>query len=139
MGRGRGKGKKQTVTSKQEEPGSGEEERIPAYRRRGRPQKPLKDEIEEVETTEKIGENGENLNGNVSSNEMKTQLVPENKKKRKRSVQIKEKIDTTKEENGIRTNKSSSDVPTKTAGFRQNGSRRKNKPRRAAEAGVDCK
>lgn len=139
MGRGRGKGKKQTVSSKQEEPGSGEEERIPAYRRRGRPQKPLKDENEEVETTETIEENCENLNGNVSSNEMKTQLAPENKKKRKRSVLVKGKIDATKEENGIRT-KSSSDDPTKTvAGFRQNGSRRKNKPRRAAEAGVDCK
>ncbi|XP_054825758.1 uncharacterized protein LOC129323183 [Prosopis cineraria] len=138
MGRGRGKGKKQRVTSKQEETGSGEEERIPAYRRRGRPQKPLKDETEDVDTTEKIGENGEILNGNVSSNEMKTQLAPENKKKRKRSVQVKEKIDTTKEENGIRT-KSSSDDPTKIVGFRQNGSRRKNKPRRAAEAGVDCK
>jgi hypothetical protein len=27
----------------------------------------------------------------------------------------------------------------KSTGFRQNGSRRKNKPRRAAEAGVDCR
>ncbi|KAF7818966.1 uncharacterized protein G2W53_024421 [Senna tora] len=140
MGRGRGKGKKQSVISKQEEPGSGEEEKIPAYRRRGRPQKPLKDEIEGVEATEKSEENGENVNGNVSSNDMmKTQLSTENKKKRKRSiVQAKEKIDPSKEENGIRTMPSPDDL-TKTGGFRQNGSRRKNKPRRAAEAGVDCK
>lgn len=138
MGRGRGKGKKQSVTSKQEQPGNGEEENIPAHRRRGRPQKALKDEIEEAEATEKIEENGENVNGNVSSNDMKTQLATENKKKRKRSVQVKQKINPTKEENGLRP-KPSPDDPTKTAGFRQNGSRRKNKPRRAAEAGVDCK
>lgn len=136
MGKGRGKGKKQTVISKKEDAGSGEEEKIPAYRRRGRPQKPLKDEIEGVEATEKIEEN---VNGNnVSSNDMKSQLAPENKKKRKRSVQVKEKIDPMKEENGIRTKPSPDDL-AKTVGFRHNTSRRKNKPRRAAEAGVDCK
>lgn len=135
MGRGRGKGKKQ----KQEEIGSGEEERVPAHRRRGRPQKSVKDEVNEVEIPDKVEENGENMNGNISNNEMKTQLASENKRKRKRSVQVKEKTDiTAKEENGIRA-KSSSDDLTKTVGFRQNGSRRKNKPRRAAEVGVDCK
>ncbi|KAK7336632.1 hypothetical protein VNO77_17178 [Canavalia gladiata] len=136
MGRGRGKGKKQSVIA--EDPGSGEEDKVPAYRRRGRPLKPLTDEIEEVEATEIIEKDEENVKGNVSSNDLKTQVITVNKRKRKRSAQVKEKIDPIKEDNGIRA-KSSPDDPVKSAGFRQNGSRRKNKPRRAAEAGVDCK
>ncbi|KAI4348760.1 hypothetical protein L6164_009442 [Bauhinia variegata] len=138
MGRGRGKGKKQSVNAKLEDTTSGEEEKIPAYRRRGRPQKPLKDENEEVETTENIEEDGEILKSNISNNDMKTQVITENTRKRKRSVQVKEKIDPVKEENGIRS-KSSPDDSTQSAGFRQNGSRRKSKPHRAAEAGVVCK
>lgn len=138
MGRGKGKGKNQPVIAKREDPGSGEEQKLPALRRRGRPLKPLTDEIEEVEVTEKIEKDEENVNGNVSSNELKTQVTTVNKRKRKRYVQVKEKIDPVKEENGVRA-KSSPDDSMKSAGFRQNGSRRKNKPRRAAEAGVDCK
>ena len=138
MGRVRGKGKKQSVIAKREDFGSGEEEKVPAYRRRGRPQKPLKDEIEEVEVTEKIEEDGETVKVNISSNDMKTQVITENTRKRKRSVQVKEKIDPVKDENGIRTKSSADDSP-KSTGFRQNGSRRKNTPHRAAEAGVVCK
>ncbi|KAJ1396023.1 hypothetical protein SESBI_32852 [Sesbania bispinosa] len=135
MGRGRGKGKKQPVIA--EDPGSGEEDKVPPYRRRGRPVKPLTDEIEEVEVTEKIEKDEENVKDNVSSNDLKT-LITVNKRKRKRSTQVKEKIDPMKEENGIRA-KPGPDDSVKTTGFRQNGSRRKSKPRRAAEAGVDCK
>ncbi|OIW17402.1 hypothetical protein TanjilG_22514 [Lupinus angustifolius] len=138
MGRGKGKGKNQSVIAKREEPGIGEEEKVPAYRKRGRPLKPLTDEIEEVEVTEKIKKDEENVNGNVSSNELKTQVTTVNKRKRKRSVHVKEKIDPVKEENGVRA-KAITDDSVKSAGFRQNGSRRKNKPHRAAEAGVDCK
>ncbi|XP_027350089.1 uncharacterized protein LOC113861463 [Abrus precatorius] len=136
MGRGRGKGKKQSVIA--EDPGSGEEDKVPAYRRRGRPVKPLMDEIDEVEATEIIEKDEENVKGNVSSNDLKTQVITVNKRKRKRSAQVKEKKDPMKEDNGIRA-KPSPDDPVKSTGFRQNGSRRKNKPRRAAEAGVDCK
>ncbi|XP_061346419.1 uncharacterized protein LOC133292055 [Gastrolobium bilobum] len=136
MGRGRGKGKKQSAIA--EDPGSGEEDKVPAYRRRGRPIKPLTDEIEEVEVTEKIEKDEENVKGNASSNDLKTQVITVNKRKRKRSTQVKEKVDPMKEENGIRA-KTSPDDSVKSAGFRQNGSRRKNKPHRAAEAGVDCK
>ncbi|KAE9615850.1 hypothetical protein Lal_00017293 [Lupinus albus] len=136
MGRGKGKGKNQSVIAKREEPVIGEEERVPAYRRRGRPLKSITDVIEEVEVTEKIEKDEENVNGNVSSNELKTQVTTVNKTKRKRSVHVKEKIDPMKEESGIRV-KSIPNDSVKSAGFRQNGSRRKNKPHRAAEAGVD--
>lgn len=136
MGRGRGKGKKQSVIA--EDPGSGEEEKVPAYRRRGRPLKPLTDEIEEVEATELIEKDEENIKGNGANNDLKTQAITVNKRKRKRSTQVKEKIDPLKEENGILA-KSCPDDSIKSTGFRQNGSRRKSKPRRAAEAGVDCK
>jgi len=137
MGRGRGKGKKQSVIA--EDPGSGEEDKVPAYRRRGRPLKSLTDEIEEVEVTEIIEKDEENVKGNNgSTNDLKTQAITVNKRKRKRSTQVKEKIDPMKEENGILA-KSGPDDTIKSTGFRHNGSRRKNKPRRAAEAGVDCK
>ncbi|BAT85327.1 uncharacterized protein LOC124831313 [Vigna umbellata] len=136
MGRGRGKGKKQSVIT--EDPGS-EEDKVPAYRRRGRPLKPLTDEIEEVEVAETIEKDEENVKGNNgSTNELKTQPITINKRKRKRSTQVKEKIDPMKDDNGILA-KSGPDDSIKSTGFRQNGSRRKNKPRRAAEAGVDCK
>nr|KYP70593.1 hypothetical protein KK1_009813 [Cajanus cajan] len=79
----------------------------------------------------------ENVKGNGSNNDLKTQAITVNKRKRKRSTQVKEKIDPKKEENGVLA-KSGPDDSMKSTGFRQNGSRRKNKPRRAAEAGVDC-
>lgn len=136
MGRGRGKGKRLTVTN-HDDPGSGEEEKIPAQKRRGRPQKPLKDEIdEEVEKIEE--EDSENAKSGTPSKEMKSPLATENGKKRKRNPLVKEKPDSVEEENG-NGNRLSTDDSTKSNGFRHNGSRRKNKPRRAAEAGVECK
>lgn len=133
MGRGRGKGKKFTVTS-HDDPGSGEEEKIPAQKRRGRPQKVLIDEIdEEVEKMEE--EDSENA---VSSREMKNLTAAENGKKRKRNAQAKEKSDSVTEENSNGIGASTDDL-TKSNGFRHNGSRRKSTPRRAAEAGVECR
>uniref|UniRef100_A0A2P2KUI1 Uncharacterized protein n=1 Tax=Rhizophora mucronata TaxID=61149 RepID=A0A2P2KUI1_RHIMU len=139
MGRGRGKGKKLTV-SNHDDNGSGEEEKIPAQKRRGRPQKPLKDDIdeEEVEKTEGEGEDGENGKSSVVNIESKSPTASETGKKRKRYTQAKDKADPVKEENGVAT-RSSTDDSTKSNGFRQNGSRRKSKPRRAAEAVVECK
>ena len=128
MGRGRGKGKKQSVC---EDIGSGEEEKIPV-RRRGRPQKPLKDEIEEEEEAEKVVVEDEDDSENIKSE------AAENGKKRKRSPQVKENADSVKEENGVGIKANSNDL-IKSVGFRQNGSRRKNKPRRAAEVGVECR
>ncbi|KAK6941905.1 hypothetical protein RJ641_027282 [Dillenia turbinata] len=140
MGRGGGKAKKQTLAGN-EDHRSGGEEKVPAYRRRGRPQKPLKDEIEEEENEEmeKVEEeDGEILKSTVTSKDTKSQAVKETGGKRKRSSQVKEGSDSVKEENGL-SNKSSTDDSTKSIGCRQNGSRRKSKPRRAAEAGVECK
>ncbi|KAJ8760139.1 hypothetical protein K2173_010995 [Erythroxylum novogranatense] len=137
MGRGRGKGKRSTVVN-HDDTGSGEEEKIPVQKRRGRPQKPLKDEIDEEEVEKIEEEDGENGKVVTISEETKNPTVTENGKKRKRYSQAKEKADTVKEENGVGT-RSSTDDSTKSNGYRQNGSRRKNKPRRAAEAGVECK
>ncbi|CAN6586597.1 unnamed protein product [Malus baccata var. baccata] len=121
MGRGRGKAKKQKVTAAREDTVSGEEERILPSRRRGRPQKTLKEDIGEVALKTEDGDDAK-----------------ENGRKRKRSAQVKETIKSVKEDKMIET-KSSLDDPKKSVGFRQYGSRRKNKPHRAAEAGVECK
>ncbi|XP_059646372.1 uncharacterized protein LOC132292695 [Cornus florida] len=140
MGRGRGKGKKQAVVAAHEDTGSGEEEKIPTYRRRGRPQKPLKDEIkeEEAEKIEEEEEDGENTKSSTSNEDLKNQGAMENGSKRKRSSHVKENPDSVKEENGVGTKTGANDS-ARSVGFRQNGSRRKNKPRRAAEVGVGCK
>ncbi|MCD9638866.1 hypothetical protein HAX54_023026 [Datura stramonium] len=136
MGRGRGKGKKQSV---HEDLGSGEEEKIPV-RRRGRPQKSSKDEIgeeeEEVVKVEDEEDDSENTKGSVFNKDVKNQAAV-NGKKRKRTSQVKE-ADSVKVENGVGAKANSNDL-MKAVGFRQNGSRRKNKPRRAAEVGVECR
>lgn len=136
MGRVRGKGKKQTVVAAREEPGSGEEEKVPTYRKRGRPQKTVKDYTED-DVTEKLEENGEGAKDSIASKDTKSEAAAENGRKRGRSL-VKESIDSVKEENGNGT-KSSANETAKPVGFRQNGNRRKNTPRRAAEVGVECK
>ncbi|KAE9585964.1 hypothetical protein Lal_00009965 [Lupinus albus] len=134
MGRGRGKGKKLTVTN-HNDAGSGEDEKVPMQKRRGRPQKPLKDDFD-VEEVEKMDNESDNVKNGVSSKEIKSPIATE--RKRKRNSHVKEKLESTEEENGIE-NRSSTEDLTKSNGFRHNGSRRKSTPRRAAEAGVQCK
>ncbi|KAG2258339.1 hypothetical protein Bca4012_021680 [Brassica carinata] len=129
MRRGRGKGKRLNACTRED---GEDEEKIPAYRRRGRPQKPVK---EETEGEEEIVENDhdDDTNGSVTSKEE----VTENGKKRKKPLESKES-NLTEEKNGLGL-KSSIDDSVKLSGFRQIGSsRRKNKPRRAAEAVVEC-
>ncbi|KAL8204699.1 hypothetical protein R6Q57_010322 [Mikania cordata] len=139
MGRGRGKAKKFTLTSN-DDTGSGEEERIPAQKKRGRPQKPLVDETIEIdEDFEKIeDEDSTKVDGVVSNKDMK---IIEDGKKRKRNKQSKEEGDLVKEESVVETdtNESTHGSTQVQNGFRHMGSRRKSKPRRAAEAGVECK
>lgn len=140
MGRGRGKGKKQPVISAHDDAGSGEDDKI-LSRRRGRRQKPLKDEVEEEHEVEKIEdnkENGQDSKNSALNRSNKNQAAAENGRKRLRPSQVKENSDLVKEDNvvGIKTN--ASDL-IKSVGFRPNRSRRKNKPRRAAEVGVECK
>ncbi|GFP79809.1 hypothetical protein PHJA_000124300 [Phtheirospermum japonicum] len=117
MGRGRGKGKKQFAIGRDDYV-SGEDEKLP-MKRRGRPQKPVKDEMASADEVEIIeGEEYEDEKG----------------KKRKRS----KTADLINEENGLGT-KTNANALIKSLSFRHIGSRRKNKPRRAAEVGVECK
>ncbi|KAL8159460.1 hypothetical protein V2J09_000997 [Rumex salicifolius] len=126
MGRGRGKGKKLTVTS-HEDAGSGEEEKIPIQKRRGRPQKPMKDDINEDEF-ETIDEDNSDSKGAIDL---------EAAKKRKRNPQPKDKPSLVKEENGAAAMLSNGDnVVSKSNGFRHIRNRRKSTPHRAAEVGV---
>ncbi|CBI30035.3 unnamed protein product, partial [Vitis vinifera] len=90
-----------------------------------------------IATRDDPGSDGENEKGPITSKDAKNQATTENGRKRKRSLQTKENSDSVKEENGTETKSNNNDL--KSVGFRQNGSRRKNKPRRAAEAGVECK
>ncbi|OAY84341.1 uncharacterized protein LOC109711881 [Ananas comosus] len=131
MGRGRGKGKKPSTVRNHEDPGSGGEEVLPTYKRRGRPQKPLKEDIDEEEggkVEKEEVEEGDDVKPTSLIKENKNSV--ENGKKRKRNLQVKESSDSVIEEDNS---------SLKSNGFRQNGSRRKSKPRRAAEAGVECK
>ncbi|WMV38759.1 hypothetical protein MTR67_032144 [Solanum verrucosum] len=101
MGRGRGKGKKLTVLDP-DDPGSDEEEKIPTQKRRGRPQKSLKDDIDEeaVEMIEEEDSESEKLG--IQNLEIKGSAT-ENGKKRRRNTRVKEKHDSVKEENGGKT------------------------------------
>ncbi|KAK6925692.1 hypothetical protein RJ641_007411 [Dillenia turbinata] len=137
MGRGRGKGRKSNVAN-HEDTGSGDEEKIPVQKRRGRPQKPLKDGIDEEEIEKLVEEGDEPAKNGITTKDVKGPVAAENGKKRRRYPQVKDSPESIKEENGI-SNRSSTDDSTKSNGFRHSGSRRKNKPRRAAEAGVECK
>lgn len=140
MGRGRGKGKKQSAIASRDNSGSGEDEKLPV-RRRGRPLKPMKDDFEEEDEVEKIEEEdeySEESKNLVSSKSSNSEATAENGRKRKSPSQIKESDQLVKEENAIGA-KNSATVLIKPVGYRQHGSRRKNKPRRAAEVGVECK
>lgn len=140
MGRGRGKGRKQSAVADHDDTGSGEDEKLP-MRRRGRPQKPLKGDIEEddkIVMIEKEDDNVEETKKSVLSKSKINQAAAENDRKRKRASHVKENAETVKEENnGVGAKTSATDL-IKPVGYRANGSRRKNKPRRAAEVGVEC-
>ncbi|URE41318.1 hypothetical protein MUK42_02521 [Musa troglodytarum] len=135
MGRGRGKGKKLTAATGNEDPGSGDQEVLPVYKRRGRPQKPLKDDID-VDDTETVEEGKDDTKLTAPNKELKGSTVVVGKK-RKRYSKAKENDDAIIEENGVGSKSRNEDL-TRSNGFRHSGSRRKSKPRRAAEAGVEC-
>lgn len=127
MGRVRGKGKKQTVVA---ELGIGEEEKLPALKKRGRPQKAVKDNSEGNVTDNKSDEqNGEAVK--ESMEDLKSEASAENEGRKRRSV-VKDE-----EESGC--DKGMKTEAVKAVGFRSNGNKRKNNtPRRAAEVGVEC-
>ncbi|XP_051141931.1 uncharacterized protein LOC127258909 [Andrographis paniculata] len=133
MGRGRAKGKKHNVAS-QDDPGSGEEEKIPAQKRRGRPQKPLKDDVDEEDfEVQKIEDDGSEEDTTGTPNK------DANGKKRKRNSPGAEKVEEAKKEENVDVTKSSvEDESNVCRSIRPNRNRRKNTPRRAAEAVVEC-
>jgi hypothetical protein len=134
MGRGRGRGKKLTLVRSHEEKGSSGEEVVPARKRRGRPQKRFAEKIDQTDienSVEKVDVDEEQLDAAKLNNG--TAAVGN---KRGRPMKGGSNIVVQENNSSIR---SISDESTRTNGFRQNGSRRKNKPRRAAEAGLECK
>ncbi|KAK4741999.1 hypothetical protein SAY87_025587 [Trapa incisa] len=138
MGRGRGKGKK--ISASNHDDALEEEEKVPVQKRRGRPQKPVKEAFDDEEAgkVEEEEKDGDDAKSGIAMKEARSPVEAENGNKRKRSTQVKGRSSLTKEENGGET-RSSIEELSKPNGFRHNGSRRKSKPRRAAEAGVDCK
>lgn len=112
MGRGRGKGKK--VNHHEDLGSGGEEKKQQPVRKRGRPVKPAKEEDDEIENdankvAQGLEDGGDNAKGDTTISSKDTENVGPDDLKR---------------------------VPV--VGYRHNGSRRKNKPRRAAEVGVEC-
>ena len=134
MGRGRGRGKKLTIVRSHEDKGSSGEEVVPARKRRGRPQKRFADKVDQTDVenfVEKVDGDGEEVDDVKLKNS--TSSVGN-----KRGRPLKEGSNLVLEENNSSI-RPSSDESTRTNGFRQIGSRRKSKPRRAAEAGLECK
>ncbi|KAL5211492.1 hypothetical protein ABZP36_022339 [Zizania latifolia] len=140
MGRGRGRGKKLTIVRSHEDKGSSGEEVMPARKRRGRPQKRFADKIEQTDV-ENFVENADGEEGDGDDVKLKASSLEKNTTAaagNKRGRQLKDASNLVLEESNSSI-RSSSDESTRTNGFRQIGSRRKSKPRRAAEAGLECK
>jgi len=137
MGRVRSRGRKQTVVTASDDRRSGREN-VLASKRRGQPQKPLKDGIKEDERIDKVEDNAESSKRLITRNSTDHMDLENGTKKRKSPVQFKENADFI-EEDGISGGKSSNEDSIKPVRLRQNGSRRKSKPRRAAGVGVECK
>ncbi|OEL16697.1 hypothetical protein BAE44_0022283 [Dichanthelium oligosanthes] len=143
MGRPRGKSKKAIEpASNDDEDDSGGEEVPPTPKRRGRPQRPLKDddadEAEDKDTAEAEEDAGDGTKPVVrpaSKDHSRPQSTAESggkKRRRRRRLKRGPKESVEEDEQGDR-------VKSKSSGFRPNGSRRKSTPRRAAEAGVECR
>ena len=133
MGRGRGRGKKLTTVRSHEDKGSSGEEVVPAKKRRGRPQKRFANKIDQADVENFV----EKVDGDqeVDDAKLKNSAAAGGNK---RGRPLKEGSNIVIEDSNSIV-RSSSDESTRTNGFRQIGSRRKNKPQRAAEAGLECK
>ncbi|XP_062222198.1 uncharacterized protein LOC133921373 [Phragmites australis] len=134
MGRGRGRGRKPTVDRSHEDKGSSGEEVVPARKRRGRPQKRFADKIDQTDV-ENFVEKVDGDEEEVDDPKLKNNTAAAGNK---RGRPLKEGSNLVLEENNSSV-RSSSEESARTNGFRQIGSRRKNKPRRASEAGLECK
>ncbi|KAG6493485.1 hypothetical protein ZIOFF_048472 [Zingiber officinale] len=131
MGRGRGKGKKLTVSTSQEDPGGYDGEEVLTAFRRGKPLKPLKEDIDEDDAEKIGGEDDMKLSAPKEEVEGPTVVV---KKRRKRDSKSEE--NSVKTENGAGSK--SMEQSSSSNSFRRSGSRRKGKPCRAAGVGVVC-
>lgn len=130
MGRPRGKGKKSIEAASNDDDGSGDEEVARTHKRRVRPQKaPLKDGTDEAEDIAKAEEDRDGRKPIASSKDSKSSIENNGGKKRRRR-QLKQSSESVEDDD------KDDPVMSKSDGFRQNGSRRKSVPRRAAEAGV---
>lgn len=135
MGRGRGKGRRQSA---RDDADSGEDERIPASKRRGQPQRLVKNE-EDRDTEMMDDDDTENVKSSITDKDAVDQNTGEDGKKRRNSMADKEDSDMGEDEKGSGAKSSTMKGESiKSVGFRQIGSRRKGKPRRAAEVGVEC-
>jgi len=134
MGRGRGRGKKLTTVRSHEDKGSSGEEVVPAKKRRGRPQKHFANKIDQADV-ENFVEKVDGDQEEVDDAKLKNSAAAGGNK---RGRPLKEGSNIVIEDSNSIV-RSSSDESTRTNGFRQIGSRRKNKPQRAAEAGLECK
>lgn len=156
MGRGRGKGKKVTAVPSTDDLVGGNsivEAVVATHKRRGRPTKPLKDDLDE-EVAEKIereeDEDDVKVDSLTSKETTKAAAVAttENGRKRRRHLVVKkEKLPDVglHEENGDDGGEKRFRFLVDGAGkangngCRPHGNRRKSKPRRAAEVGVECR
>ncbi|PAN13096.1 hypothetical protein PAHAL_2G313800 [Panicum hallii] len=135
MGRPRGgKAKRptpQATKSEEADAASGDEEAVmPAYKRRGRPHKHLKaEDTDEEEDGAKV-EHVEDSDGAKPVVPSKGSTENGGKKRRRRRQP---------NNKGGCDSAAGKDEAVKQSGFRHHGSRRKSTPRRAAEAGVECK
>ncbi|CAL5013416.1 unnamed protein product [Urochloa decumbens] len=133
MGRPRGKSKKAIeATSNDDEDGSGGEEvPPPTPKRRGRPHKSLKDVADDADDKD-AAEVEDDTDG--ATKPVVRRPIKDSKKRRRRRLKHSpdESVEEEDEEGHVT-------VRSKSNGFRPNGSRRKSTPRRAAEAGVECK
>nr|XP_016512988.1 PREDICTED: uncharacterized protein LOC107830028 [Nicotiana tabacum] len=117
------KGLKLTVIDP-DDPGSDDEEKIPTQKRRGRPQKSLKDDIDEQAAEMIKEEDSANEKSGILNLEIKSSAT-ENGKKRNRNTRMKEKHDSIKEEDGNGTRSNTDESTRSNNAFHH---RRKNKP-----------
>lgn len=94
--------------------------------------RPAENGVEKIVEDE---DDSENIKDSILNKDIKNQEAEDGKKRKRPSLVIENK-DSVKEENGVGTKLNSNDL-IKSVGFRR--SRRKNKPRRAAEVGVECR
>jgi hypothetical protein len=107
---------------------------VPAKKRRGRPQKRFASKIDQADV-ENFVEQVDADQEEADDAKLKNSAAAGGTK---RGRPLKEGSNIAVEDTNS-TVRLSSDESTRTNGFRQIGSRRKNKPRRASEAGLECK